>query len=288
LARSRHATTSPYAVNGNSFYHADGNGNVTYLANSSGGADAAYRYDPFGRGLAQTGPYASANGMRFSSKPWVAHNGSNTDGLYSYGYRFYDPLTQRWLNRDPLGEGGGINLYTFGRNAPVLYIDPSGQSAIAIGGPIAGGCAVADGPLPIGDIIACGILIGCVIYDACTPDNPGGGGGYHSKPRKCGDCTPAEHAALQAAVNAACKSGPRACKGNQDLATLEANLAKNLACAAARDAINNKCFKGGDAGHRQAANEARNAAANCTKLIAQKKAAQPAIPQPPNPQPPQP
>jgi len=123
LARSRHATSSPYAVNGNSFYHADGNGNVTYLANSSGGTDAAYRYDPFGRWLAQTGPYASANVMRFSSKPWVAHNGSNTDGLYYYGYRFHDPLTQRWLNRDPITERGGLNLYRFARNNPINFYD---------------------------------------------------------------------------------------------------------------------------------------------------------------------
>jgi RHS repeat-associated protein len=133
--------SSPYAVNGNSFYHADGNGNVTYLANSSGGTDAAYRYDPFGRWLAQTGPYASANVMRFSSKPWVAHNGSNTDGLYYYGYRFYDPLTQRWLSRDPIRELGHStlrygyfiqvsskdkNLYTFVRNAPIQLTDAFG------------------------------------------------------------------------------------------------------------------------------------------------------------------
>ena len=126
MARSRHATSSPYAINGSSFYHADGNGNVTYLANSSGGTDAAYRYDPFGRWLAQTGPYASANVMRFSSKPWVAHNGSNTDGLYAYGYRFYDPLTQRWLNRDPIAENGSLNLYGFTRNNPINRVDPIG------------------------------------------------------------------------------------------------------------------------------------------------------------------
>jgi RHS repeat-associated protein len=99
---------------------------VTYLANSSGGTDAAYRYDPFGRWLAQTGPYASANVMRFSSKPWIAHNGSNTDGLYYYGYRLYDPLTQRWLNRDPIGERGGINLYAFVANNPINAYDPLG------------------------------------------------------------------------------------------------------------------------------------------------------------------
>jgi RHS repeat-associated protein len=64
--------------------------------------------------------------MRFSSKPWVAHNGSNTDGLYYYGYRFYDPLTQRWLNRDPIGENGGFNLYGFVGNNSNFYIDALG------------------------------------------------------------------------------------------------------------------------------------------------------------------
>ena len=47
-------------------------------------------------------------------------------GLYYYGYRWYDPNLQRWLNRDPLGEGGGINLYGFVRNDPVDFIDRDG------------------------------------------------------------------------------------------------------------------------------------------------------------------
>jgi RHS repeat-associated protein len=64
--------------------------------------------------------------MRFSSKPWIAHNGSNTEGLYSYGYRFYDPQTQRWLSRDPINEAGGINLYGFVGNSPLNRIDPFG------------------------------------------------------------------------------------------------------------------------------------------------------------------
>ena len=33
--------------------------------------------------------------------------------LYYYGYRYYDPVTGRWLNRDPIQERGGINLYAF-------------------------------------------------------------------------------------------------------------------------------------------------------------------------------
>jgi RHS repeat-associated protein len=100
---------------------------VTYLASGSGGPDGAYRYDPFGRWLAQTGSYAGANGMRFSSKPWLAHNGSNTEGLYYYGYRFYDPLTQRWLNRDPLAEYLDLNLYRYSYNDSVNLVDMDGQ-----------------------------------------------------------------------------------------------------------------------------------------------------------------
>jgi len=58
---------------------------------------------------------------RFSSKE--QHERS---GMYSYGFRFYDPMLQRWLNQDPLGEAGGINLYGFVGNDPVNRIDPFG------------------------------------------------------------------------------------------------------------------------------------------------------------------
>ena len=40
-------------------------------------------------------------------------------GFYSFGYRFYDPATQRWLNRDPIQENGGLNLYGYVCNHPV-------------------------------------------------------------------------------------------------------------------------------------------------------------------------
>jgi filamentous hemagglutinin len=46
--------------------------------------------------------------------------------LYYYGYRFYDPNYQRWINQDPIGENGGINLYRAFGNAPTLLIDAFG------------------------------------------------------------------------------------------------------------------------------------------------------------------
>ena len=39
---------------------------------------------------------------------------------------FYDPGTQRWVNRDPIGEEGGVNMYEFTKNSPPGGIDMLG------------------------------------------------------------------------------------------------------------------------------------------------------------------
>ncbi len=39
---------------------------------------------------------------------------------------FFDPHIGRWANRDPIGEGGGKNLYGFVRNNPIQNIDKLG------------------------------------------------------------------------------------------------------------------------------------------------------------------
>ena len=44
-----------------------------------------------------------------------------------YGYRWYDPLTGRWPSRDPIGEGGGLNLYGFVFNSPLGWLDYLGR-----------------------------------------------------------------------------------------------------------------------------------------------------------------
>jgi RHS repeat-associated protein len=43
-----------------------------------------------------------------------------------FGRRFYDPNTQRWLNRDPIQELGGLNLYAYVGNNPISGVDPLG------------------------------------------------------------------------------------------------------------------------------------------------------------------
>ena len=105
------------------YYHADANGNITALIDAQQNIVAKYQYDPFGSLISSTGPKASANVYRFSSKEM--HVASS---LYYFGYRFYEPKLQRWINRDPISEDGGINLYRFVRNNPLNRVDPFGKS----------------------------------------------------------------------------------------------------------------------------------------------------------------
>jgi len=120
LARTTYGQENPGAPT-TAFYHADGNGNVTALMYPNQQLAAKYLYDPFGNMLAMSGPLESFNKYRFSSKEL-----DDNSGLYYYGYRFYDPELQRWINRDPANEHGGRNLFRFVFNNPFLYVDAKG------------------------------------------------------------------------------------------------------------------------------------------------------------------
>mgnify|MGYP006273707749 CR=1 FL=1 len=90
-------------------------GQVTGLVDAGNGTRVAeYEYDPFGRPLRTTGTYAEENPIRFSSQ----YTDQET-GLVYFGFRYYHPQWGRLLNRDPIEEEGGINLYQFVSNDPV-------------------------------------------------------------------------------------------------------------------------------------------------------------------------
>ncbi len=115
-------------VDGSTFYHADGAGNITGLMDGQGNMAARYMFGPFGRLVGKWGPMADVNEMLFSSMP--THPLS---GLSLYPFRAYDPNLQRWLSQDPIGEMGGVNLYGFVRNNPMSTIDPDGLDSLVAG-----------------------------------------------------------------------------------------------------------------------------------------------------------
>jgi len=47
-------------------------------------------------------------------------------GLDNHGFRYYDPEIGRYINRDPIGYGDGLNPYLYVHNNPGNYIDPHG------------------------------------------------------------------------------------------------------------------------------------------------------------------
>lgn len=58
----------------------------------------------------------------------VRYSGKERDatGLYYYGYRYYAPWLQRWINADPAGDVAGLNLYCMVVNNPVTLRDLDG------------------------------------------------------------------------------------------------------------------------------------------------------------------
>jgi len=122
LARTDNGQLMAGLASAHSYYHCDGNGNVTALVSTNGATVARYTYDPFGNVLTMSGPLAAANLYRFSSKE--CHPVS---GLVCYLYRYYDASPQRWINRDPIEEEGGINVYGYVGNNALYWYDPSGQ-----------------------------------------------------------------------------------------------------------------------------------------------------------------
>ena len=126
---------------GTSFMHYDGRGNVVQLTDASGAVSGKYTYDAYGNTLSQTGGAAGLNPYRFSTKEVVG-------SLVYYGLRFYSPSLGKWINRDPIQEAGGTNVYEFVSNNSINKIDAYGligTVADIIAGCIAGAVAPALG-----------------------------------------------------------------------------------------------------------------------------------------------
>ena len=121
----------------------DGNGNVTTLIDAATtNVNAQYEYAPFGEVIRATGPQATNNPFLFSTKfyDWETE-------LNYFGYRYYNSIPGRFINRDPIEEQGGLNLYGFVGNNPIGYVDTDGRCAIPIevGAVIVGAVIIAGG-----------------------------------------------------------------------------------------------------------------------------------------------
>ncbi len=91
-------------------YHvvSDAGGNVAKVLQSNDDHSLSiansYEHDGFGKTLTKTENVEMPYGYN------TKYTDSETDLVY-YGFRYYDSANGRWLNQDPIGVSGGINVY---------------------------------------------------------------------------------------------------------------------------------------------------------------------------------
>ena len=82
------------------------------------------------------GAFGTLGGTAYPSGYYgLAHNfnvgWNQTNGLLGLGARLYDLQTGRFINRDPMGYGGGMNLYGYADDDPVDGFDPTGTETFS-------------------------------------------------------------------------------------------------------------------------------------------------------------
>ena len=110
------------SINGAFYFPCYGsNSEITAYVNEFGNIVASYVYGPFGEVNLFSGPMVDEFSFRFMTKRY-----DTAAGLYDFGARWYSPALHRWLNRDPIAERGGLNIYAFCCNDPINKYDPNG------------------------------------------------------------------------------------------------------------------------------------------------------------------
>lgn len=95
---------------------ADQLGSIIAVADEDGDALNINSYDEYGRpGLSNAGRF------QYTGQVWL-----DSADVYHYKARAYDPLLGRFLQTDPIGYAGGLNLYMCMENDPVNMVDPMG------------------------------------------------------------------------------------------------------------------------------------------------------------------
>ena len=99
--------------------------NICEIFGQNGYIRSTYVYTPFGS--------VTDNGDVTQPIQWSSEYYDNELALVYYNYRHYNPTDGRWINRDPIAEQGGWNLYGFVKNLR-HSIDFRGLNEIIVSG----------------------------------------------------------------------------------------------------------------------------------------------------------
>ena len=94
---------------------------LTDLTSSSGSIVKSFAYKSFGEIYSQSGTVQQP--FTFTGREYGPKS-----GLYYYRARYYDPISGRFLTKDPIGfAGGDVNLYRYVQNNPLNFTGPTGE-----------------------------------------------------------------------------------------------------------------------------------------------------------------
>ncbi len=117
---------------GTYFYHRNHVNSSSVITDSLGGEATRYVYLPFGEISKQNSCGVDTVTAKFTGKEY-----DEETNLYYYGARYYDPAIGRFLSPDTvlpsLTDAQTLNRYSYVRNNPIVYVDPTGHFLDFIG-----------------------------------------------------------------------------------------------------------------------------------------------------------
>jgi len=156
------------------YYQNDHLGTPQRMINQSGATVWQANYNSFGKAHIQTNTIE--NNLRFPGQYYDAES-----GLHHNYFRDYDPELGRYLQSDPIGLAGGLNVYGYALQNPIMLLDPLGLHRLtdaqmdmiagAAGGAVTGG--ISGG---LAGAFAGGLVGGVLGYAGSGGDVPEGTG----------------------------------------------------------------------------------------------------------------
>ncbi|MBI5745736.1 MAG: RHS repeat-associated core domain-containing protein [Nitrospirae bacterium] len=106
------------------YYHTDHLGSSSVITNSAGTKVQSLAYFPYGQTRVSTGSIDVHH-------KYTSQELDDSTGLYFYNARYYDPALGRFISADSIipnpRDPQALNRYSYARNNPIIYIDPSGH-----------------------------------------------------------------------------------------------------------------------------------------------------------------
>ncbi|MBU0640042.1 MAG: RHS repeat-associated core domain-containing protein [Planctomycetes bacterium] len=160
-------------------FHADLLGSTVLTTNSAGLLEQSFAYTAFGEPVAADPAdttrygYAGSHGYESGLLTLACPDPTLPDvTLQHVGHRWYEPATGRFVQRDPIGITGGLNVYLYCSANPLAAVDPYGhlseipETIQNIGGVISGlGGLVWLVPTPQTKAAGAAItVVGCIVW----------------------------------------------------------------------------------------------------------------------------